>query len=63
MTVMSPIMAGDGCVGFILGRGISGVEAFNSEAQSLGLFESSEAAAQAVLEAVANATERERGTG
>jgi hypothetical protein len=48
---MSPIMAGDGCVGFILGRGISGVEAFDREAYSLGLFESEQAAAQAVLQA------------
>jgi 16S rRNA G966 N2-methylase RsmD len=51
MTAMSPIMAGDGCVGFILGRGISGVEAFDREAYSLGLFESEQAAAQAVLQA------------
>jgi 16S rRNA G966 N2-methylase RsmD len=51
MTVMSPIMAGDGCVGFILGRGISGVEAFDREAYSLGLFESEQAAVQAVLQA------------
>jgi hypothetical protein len=56
---MSSVMAGDGCVGFILGRGISGVEAFDRDAYSLGLFKTEAEAAKAVLDAA----ERERSTG
>jgi hypothetical protein len=59
MGAMSPIMAGDGCVGFILGRGISGVEAFDREVRALGVFASEAEAAKAVLDAA----ERERGAG
>jgi hypothetical protein len=49
MTAMSPIMAGDGCVGFILARGPTGFEAFDGDDKSLGLFPTQRQAANALL--------------
>ena len=49
-TLMSPmisVFAGQVCVGFTLGRGAAGVEAFN-EFGSLGLFENQDAAVAAI---------------
>jgi hypothetical protein len=52
MTALSPIMAGDGCVGFILRRGpAGGVEAADREGRPIGIFPSEEKAAEAVLSA------------
>jgi hypothetical protein len=59
MTALSPIMRGDDCCGFILRRGPGGVEAYDRDARPLGIFETEEAAAKAVL----SAAEAERGAG
>ena len=47
MTAMVPVMNGNACVGFLLRRGPSGVEAYGREAQSIGTFASEEEAAKA----------------
>jgi hypothetical protein len=50
-TPMSSIYDGRKCIGFILRRGKAGVEAFNLNQCSLGIFESDRAAADAVTHA------------
>ena len=58
-TTMAPVMRGNDCCGFILRRGLSGVEAYDRDAHALGIFESEEKAAKAVFDAA----EAERGAG
>jgi hypothetical protein len=45
---MRIIMDGTRCTGFLLPRGITGVEAFNADARSLGLYKTEDEAAAAV---------------
>jgi hypothetical protein len=59
MTAMSPVMSGNDCLGFILRRGRSGVEAYDRDAHALGIFETEERAAQAVVAAA----DAEKGAG
>jgi hypothetical protein len=47
---MSPVMSGNVCVGFLLRR-FNAVEAYDRDAHALGIFESEEKAAAAVIAA------------
>jgi hypothetical protein len=49
MTAMSLVLDDGACLGFILRRGPIGVEAFDREARSLGLFKTEAEAAKTVL--------------
>jgi len=58
--MITPVMShARECVGFILARGRTGYEGFDRNEQSLGLFETAFAAANAVLDSAAN----EKGAG
>jgi hypothetical protein len=57
MTAMSPVMSGNVCVGFLLRR-FNAVEAYDRDAHALGIFESEEKAAAAVI-----AADGEKGAG
>jgi hypothetical protein len=48
-TPMSSVYAGQRCIGFILSRGRDGYEAFSAEQKSLGLFQTKNDAADAVV--------------
>jgi hypothetical protein len=51
---ISYVTDGREAIGFILARGLAGFEGFTREEQSLGLFKTAVAAANAVFDAVAN---------
>jgi len=48
---MLSVYSGRECVGFLLSRGKCGVEAFDSEQRSIGMFASQKQAADAIMEA------------
>jgi hypothetical protein len=52
---MTPIIAGQTCIGFLLTRGREGIEAFDRNERSLGLFPGPIEAAAAVEQSVAPA--------
>jgi hypothetical protein len=56
---LSYVTDGRECIGFVLSRGRLGFEALNREEQSLGLFPTAPAAANAVINGATN----ERGAG
>jgi hypothetical protein len=49
------VYAGQTCIGFLIGRGRSGVEAFNADEKSLGIFPNNREAAAAVSEKAGSA--------
>jgi len=51
---ISYVTGGREAIGFILARGLAGFEGFTREEQSLGLFKTAAAAANAVFDAAAN---------
>jgi hypothetical protein len=51
--------AADQCVGFVIWRGVSGIEGFSRDEVSLGIFDTEAKAVRAVLAAAEN----ERGAG
>jgi hypothetical protein len=52
---MVPVIAGTTCVGFLLNRGRGGVEAFDRNEQSLGIFATAIEAAAAIEKSAAPA--------
>jgi hypothetical protein len=54
-TPMVPVIAGTACVGFLLRRGREGVEAFDRDERSLGIFPDPIEAAAAVEKSAAPA--------
>jgi hypothetical protein len=54
--MMRVVYAGNTCIGFLLERGRRGVEAFDADERSLGIFPSHHEAAEAVMTAVKGPT-------
>jgi hypothetical protein len=50
-----PVMSGRACAGFLVSRGLRGIEAYDRDERSIGVFADVMAAALAVEESVASA--------
>jgi hypothetical protein len=48
---MTSVISANGCFGFVLSRGPRSFEAFGADCQSLGLYETEQAAVDAILNA------------